>query len=534
VIARVDDGCSAQFRNANANGDTSGGDCSAGSGTDTITFGVTGTITLASVLPDIADQLTISGTGASQLTISGNEAVQVLRSPNIALTLSLAHLTVANGSALQGGALFNCGLLYISNSAFVGNVATQTGGAIYNQGAYMSVGSTTFSGNSAARFGGDIFDQPLDPSHVLLVSGGTFANNSASLGGGIYGLNATLNLSAEFSGNSATISGGAIWSYTDTSVLVRTSTLASNTAGGIGGGLSNEGGAFTLLNSTVANNSSGSIGGGIYNLGSLTVIHATLSGNSAIDLGSAIRNATTGATATLRNSIVAGSAAKPNCAGPIVDGGYNIDTGTSCAFSQANGSKGATDPRLDTSGLQFNSGTTKTLALQPNSPAVNAVPLAACTDQNNTALSADQRGAGRPYGPACDIGAYELQQDPPPLPPASADLSVSQSADRDPVVTSEGVTFTITASNAGSDAAQNVVVTEQMQQFATFISASAECSYANSAVTCNLASLAAGANASVQVTISSPLDRQIVTFAVVSSNTGDPVPTNTAWSRASQ
>jgi uncharacterized repeat protein (TIGR01451 family) len=176
--------------------------------------------------------------------------------------------------------------------------------------------------------------------------------------------------------------------------------------------------------------------------------------------------------------------------------------------------------------LQDNGGATKTIALQPSSPAVNAVPLANCIDQNSDPLTGDQRGATRPFGVACDTGAYELQQDPPPPPPASADLSLSQSADNDPVVVGQNVTFTLTASNGGPDTAQNVVITENMQQFATFASASAGCSFANSAVTCNVGSLAPGANATVNVTISSPYDGSIVTVGTVSSTTSDPIPTN--------
>ncbi|HEX5689331.1 MAG TPA: cadherin domain-containing protein, partial [Roseiflexaceae bacterium] len=175
--------------------------------------------------------------------------------------------------------------------------------------------------------------------------------------------------------------------------------------------------------------------------------------------------------------------------------------------------------------MQFNSGTTKSIALQTSSPAVNLVPLADCTDQAGAALGADQRGAGRPYGPACDAGSYELQDDPT-TPPVAADLSLTQSADRDPVVTGQAVTFTLTASNAGPDAAQNVVVTEEMQQFATFVSASSNCSHSGTTVTCSIGSLAAGASASVDVSLSIPFEGTMVVVGAVSSTTNDPTPTN--------
>jgi len=72
----VDGNCSLReaIRNANDNAATYG-DCPAGSGADTITFSVSGTITLGSTLTAIADAdgLTLDGTGQT-VTISGNHA----------------------------------------------------------------------------------------------------------------------------------------------------------------------------------------------------------------------------------------------------------------------------------------------------------------------------------------------------------------------------------------------------------------------------------------------------------------------------
>ena len=67
---------------------------------DTINFSVSGTITLASSLPDIAAQvaggeLTIDGVGRT-VTISGNNAVRVLMVGGGA-ALYLQNLTIANG-----------------------------------------------------------------------------------------------------------------------------------------------------------------------------------------------------------------------------------------------------------------------------------------------------------------------------------------------------------------------------------------------------------------------------------------------------
>ncbi len=48
------------INNANSASDTTGGACSAGTGTDTINFSVSGTIKLSSPLPGIISHLTIN------------------------------------------------------------------------------------------------------------------------------------------------------------------------------------------------------------------------------------------------------------------------------------------------------------------------------------------------------------------------------------------------------------------------------------------------------------------------------------------
>src|SRR3712207_8206512 len=41
-----------------------------------------------------------------------------------------------------------------------------------------------------------------------------------------------------------------------------------------------------------------------------------------------------GASTTLRNTLLAASPSGGNCAGTITDGGYNLDSGASCGFSE--------------------------------------------------------------------------------------------------------------------------------------------------------------------------------------------------------
>ena len=64
-----------------------------------------------------------------------------------------------------------------------------------------------------------------------------------------------------------------------------------------------------------------------------------------------------------------------------------------------------TDPLLLP--LADNGGPTPTHALHHDSSAIDAVPVADCTDAYGNPLTIDQRGVARPQGAACDIGAYE-------------------------------------------------------------------------------------------------------------------------------
>ena len=65
-----------------------------------------------------------------------------------------------------------------------------------------------------------------------------------------------------------------------------------------------------------------------------------------------------------------------------------------------------TDPRLLP--LQPYDGQTQTYGLFPDSPAIDAVPVENCTDTSDNPITVDQRGLDRPFGTACDIGAFEF------------------------------------------------------------------------------------------------------------------------------
>ena len=186
---------------------------------------------------------------------------------------------------------------------------------------------------------------------------------------------------------------------------------------------------MTATNSTVANNVAGSgalgtfvgagiggDGGGIHSSGSADVLtDVTVAGNDAglagqsgggmADPGSGGGVYRNGGSLVIRNSLLSansgGSGSASNCGGdPVSDGGFNL------AFPSAGCPAGFAvgDPVLGP--LSSNGGPTDTMALGAGSAAVDAVPTSSCMSPS------DQRGLPRPSGPACDIGAFEVQQTP--------------------------------------------------------------------------------------------------------------------------
>src|SRR5258708_2202941 len=173
-------------------------------------------------------------------------------------------------------------------------------------------------------------------------------------------------------------SGGGLFNTNTGTVSISNSTFANDSASG-GGGLLNFG-TVNISNSTFVYNSSGSSGGGLINNGPMSIGGSIVANNSAPGGG--------------------------NCAagrgGVTSDQGYNLESGTDCGFTASTDQQN-TDPRLNPNGLRNNGGPTQTIALEPDSPAIDRIPKSSCPPT-------DQRGISRPQGPtSCDIGAFELK-----------------------------------------------------------------------------------------------------------------------------
>jgi hypothetical protein len=121
--------------------------------------GLSGTITLTSGELAINQDLTISGPGASVITVSGNNASRVFDLTSSQATVSLAGLTITQGSAQDGGGVYIAGgTATITHCVMTGNTANGSlggdgaagaGGGVYVASGNVSIASSMVTANQA-------------------------------------------------------------------------------------------------------------------------------------------------------------------------------------------------------------------------------------------------------------------------------------------------------------------------------------------------------------------------------------------------
>jgi len=329
-------------------------EANAAAGADTITLSA-GTYTLT--IPglgenaaatgdlDITGSLTINGTGSASTLIDGG-GIDRLFDCRIGSTVQLNAITIRNGNPGAGPG--------------------DGGGGISNFAGTLTLNSSTVSSNTAGIGGG-----VANESGTITLNNSTVSVNSAADGGGIFNRGAMILNSSTVEYNQAVV--------------------------GSGGGIANDGGTVTLRNSTISGNSAAMNGGGLSNNGTLlSLTNSTVSSNSASNGGGIVNTVN----AQLKNTIVDNNAGG-NCSGTIASADHNLSSDASCALAGPADLNG-TNPLLGP--LAYNGGPTRTHALLAGSPALDAVPVPACS------ASTDQRGVPRPQGAACDIGAYEERE----------------------------------------------------------------------------------------------------------------------------
>ena len=406
-----------------------------GGGIEAVDFFQSATYTVTNVIFS-DNRATGSGGGlyASQLALDGD---------------TFSHNTADsdhNGSG-DGGGFFKPSTLplLITHSAFTGNSASSGGGFVAR---YVSLSQTTVQSNTATTGDGGGFysDGSITLSHatiqgntavlgrgagfssggsVLSVSDSAIVSNTApsstSIGGGIFDWTGAVTLTNSTLGWNSAAYGGGLAIYAAGTAQVANSAVINNRASVDGGGFYDvdffNSSVFTLTNSTVSGNRANGSGGGLLILNAY-LNHVTLSHNTADDdhNGSGDGGGLAfihSSPAVIADSILGGNVGQngqPNeCAGGTLDShGYNLIQITGgCALTDVTiGNHTGVNPLLGP--LQDNGGPTWTQALLTNSPAINAG-----NPSPATCPATDQRGAHRPVGGRCDIGAYEAGGIPP-------------------------------------------------------------------------------------------------------------------------
>src|SRR6266446_8900854 len=128
---------------------------------DTITFAVTGTITLTSGELLVNKSVIISGPGADTLAVDGNANSRVFYIAS-GRTVTISGLTITNGNSPSGsgGGIYNDRAVVTLDNCTISDNSAQAGGGIYNNAgihndsATLFITNSTISGNSTSSSGG--------------------------------------------------------------------------------------------------------------------------------------------------------------------------------------------------------------------------------------------------------------------------------------------------------------------------------------------------------------------------------------------
>ena len=385
---------------------------------DTIDIAVAGTIGLTTGELPVTRSITISGPGAQNLTINGNNQSRVFHIAS-GQTVTISGLTIANGHASDyGGGIYNDhAVLVLNNCVINGNSAANIGGGIHNDGfndghATLQINNSLITNNT----GGGIYNDAIQAGTATsVITGSTLSKNNGDAINN-HGWSCTFcgngTTSAEIIDSSITNNSRAIYSDTgwqncgsDCPVTV---SITNSTISGNGDGVRNSTGSDTVVcNSTISDN-----GSGIYNYNGarFASVYSTTMSNNGVE----IQNFNAPVFVFMSNTIFKvspGGHSIVNDFGTVTSEGYNVSSDDGGGYLNATGDQINTDPILGP--LQDNGGPTFTRALLRSSPAINT------GDPNFTPPPwYDQRGPGfnRVKGGRIDVGAFEVQNPPPPSP----------------------------------------------------------------------------------------------------------------------
>jgi predicted outer membrane repeat protein len=376
------------------------------------------TYTLTRNLPLITGDITIHG---HEATLDGQHEYRILYVPGT-VEVALDGITITRVGKNYGAGLYAPRAdVTISNSTFLANQISEDHGAVQARNATIT--DSTFDGNSEGAV--QVHDKAvvtrctfsnnqaeysdgggLSASEAI-VTDSLFTNNKvgssvgAASGGGLFG--DTLTITGSWFTNNEAVQGGGV---SGSDVTIENSVLIENTAQ-FGGGA--DAGTLMIINSTFSGNTatqsyfSNPAAGGGASGSDVTIVNSTFSDNQSENVGGAV--STEYGTLTVQQSIIAGNRADRGRDIYVNDWttfnshGYNLigdDNGGNLSIDPTDivSAEPGLTPFYRDEGVYF---------LAENSAALDAVPLSDCQ------TATDQRGIARAQGPACDIGAVEME-----------------------------------------------------------------------------------------------------------------------------
>jgi predicted outer membrane repeat protein len=285
--------------------------CTAGSGTDTIVFSGSGTITLTSDLPTITAAVNIDG--GDDIIISGNALYRIFNVNISTATIAIDNIDLINGFDTAGGCMYVSpgATVNLTDVLFDGCDATDDGAGIYGEdsggsqttfnftdvtmnnnvtgtggfrgGGAIYVGNnnrliaTNFNASGNATGSGDgavVYSDSYSGTPLIDIDGGTFANNTTDEHGAVFISRGTghiinnVTFDTNICGDNVTTCFGSAITVGSGTVTVTGSTFIDNVvdatgSAGYGGAIAAFGGNLNVDDSTFDGNSAYH-GGAIY------------------------------------------------------------------------------------------------------------------------------------------------------------------------------------------------------------------------------------------------------------------------------
>jgi len=393
-----------------ANTDRAVRGCAAGRGADVLRLNArTHTLTAvdsdqshgANGLPLVTSVITINGDPR------GTGRGAVIQRSTATGTPEFRLLAVAHGDLTLNSVTLRHGLTKKIHE--YGYFLRDNGGGIAVFGGQLTLDHSTVTRNHAG-YGGGIFADPAAGPVLVTLRDSTIVENGSGgwegsgllsddeRGGGILGpvIMTRSVVSKNYGGGiegDATLIDSIVRDNRGTGIvgdsvnLVRSTVSDNRSTYGVGGISSRR---FLIENSTISGNiSTYAVSAGDVE-GSGKIIHSTISGITRLPFATSDQVGLVAlGEVELTNTIISNHS--PDCEGAPTLVGTNLIADGTCGGS-------AGDPRLGP--LLNNGGLVQTHALLPGSKAINTAVGAACS-------APDQRGARRPQGARCDIGAFE-------------------------------------------------------------------------------------------------------------------------------